>query len=661
MIQYRSILWPAALAGLLASCATSATQRPIPAEATPPAAGPAASERVLPYPVEAPPWFERAVQAGTRTETGEPGPRYWQNDAAYTLDARVDAEAKRLDGRARIVYNNNSPNVLQNLHVDLTQNFHAPGVIRFEEAEVTGGVSLGRVVVDGTTLGTEGQGPRYLVSGTRLVILPPRPVQPGASVTLEIDWSFDIPQAGAGARMGHDEGLFYLGYWYPQMAVYDDVIGWHPDPFVGSTEFYAGFASYDLTVDAPAGWVVMGTGELTNAEEVLAPAVLERYRRAHDSDQVVEVLRAPDFDNATTAGTNGRLRWHFVSDSMRDVAFSLTRTANWDAMRTPVGDRDGDGAIDYTLINSFWRSSAPKWSEVARYSAHAITFFSEFMDLPYPWPHMTAVEGGGIIGGGMEFPMMTLMGDYNQSTDSALYYVTAHELAHMWTPMIVSNDERRYTWMDEGTTTFNENSARMDFFPGRFHYADDQNTYLQIAGTGFEGEIMRQSAFHYSSAAYGIASYMKPGSMLVALRAVLGEETFMRAYREYFDRWKYKHPYPWDMWRTFEDVSGQDLDWFWRSWYYETWTLDQAVGSVTSAAGNTTIVIEDRGRVPMPVPLTITYSDGRTEQRTIPVDTWLEGNRSATITLDSGDVTRVEIDAGHAFPDVNRTNNVWTR
>ena len=661
MMQYRSILWPAALAGLLASCATSAAQRAVPAETTPPAAGPTAPERVLPYPVEAPPWFERAVQAGTRTETGEPGPRYWQNDASYTLDARVDAEARRLDGRARIVYNNNSPNVLQNLHVDLTQNFHAPGVIRFEEAEVTGGVSLGRVVVDGTTLGTEGQGPRYLVSGTRLVILPPGPVQPGSSVTLEIDWSFDIPQAGAGARMGHDEGLFYLGYWYPQMAVYDDVIGWHPDPFVGSTEFYSGFASYDLTVDAPSGWVVMGTGELTNAEEVLAPAVLERYRRAHGSDQVVEVLRAADFDNATAAGSNGRLRWHFVSDSMRDVAFSLTRTANWDAMRTPVGDRDGDGAIDYTLINSFWRSSAPKWSEVARYSAHAITFFSEFMDLPYPWPHMTAVEGGGIIGGGMEFPMMTLMGDYNQSTDSALYYVTAHELAHMWTPMIVSNDERRYTWMDEGTTTFNENSARMDFFPGRYHYADDQNTYLQIAGTGFEGEIMRQSQYHYSAAAYGIASYMKPGSVLLALRGVLGEETFMRAYREYFDRWKYKHPYPWDMWRTFEDVSGEDLDWFWRSWYYETWTLDQAVGSVTSAAGNTTIVIEDRGRVPMPVPLTITYGDGRTEQRTIPVDRWLEGHRSATITLDSGDVARVEIDAQRAFPDVNRSNNVWTR
>lgn len=659
MTRTRSILWPAVVAGALASCATSAAERPAPVTA--PAAAPVQSGRVLPYPVEAPPWFERAVQSGTRTMTGRPGPRYWQNDASYTLEARIDTEAQRLDGRARITYNNNSPDALQNLHVDLTQNFHAPGVIRFEEAEVTGGVSLSRVAVNGTVLGTEGRGPRYVVNGTRLVILPPQPLAPRSSVTLEIDWSFDIPQRGGGERMGRHDGLFYLGYWYPQMAVYDDVIGWHPDPFVGSTEFYSGFASYDVTIDAPAGWVVMGTGALTNASDVLAPAVVERYNRAQQSDEPVQVLRATDAAAATTAGTNGRLRWHFVSDRVRDVAFSMTRNANWDAMRTPVGDRDGDGVTDYSLINSFWRSSAPKWSEVVRYTAHTISFFSEFMDLPYPWPHMTSVEGGGIIGGGMEYPMMTLMGDYNQSTDSALYYVTAHEIAHMWTPMIVSNDERRYTWMDEGTTTFNENSARMDFFPGRNHYIDDQNAYLRIANTGFEGEMMRQSAFHYNPAVYGIASYAKPGSVLVALRGVLGEEVFMRAYREYFDRWQYRHPYPWDMWNVFEDVSGQDLDWFWRSWYYETWTFDQAVASVTQAAGTTTIAIEDRGRVPMPVHLTITYGDGRTEQRTVAVSHWLAGNTSATVNVDSGDVVRVEIDAARSFPDMNRSNNVWTR
>jgi hypothetical protein len=611
-------------------------------------------------PVETPGNFLQAVQRGTRTPDGRPGPAYWQNRAGYRLTATLDVEAQRLDGSAEITYRNNSPDVLENLHIDLTQNFHAPGVIRFEEAEVTGGIELRRVAVNGQVLGEEGGGARYVVFGTRMVILPPQPLRPGQSVTIAIDWELPIPQAGAGQRMGHGDGLFFLAYWYPHMAVYDDVVGWHPDPFVGTTEFYHGFASYDLTVDAPAGWVVMGTGRLMNPEEVLSPATLERYRLAGQSDSAIAILRATDFENATRATASGRLRWHFAADSVRDVAFSATRRSNWDGMRSAVGDLSGDGQVDYTRINSFWRETAPRWAHVARYSAHAISFLSNFIS-PYPWPHMTAVEGAEIIGGGMEFPMMTVMGDYTQRGDSALYYVTAHEIAHMWYPMIVSTDERRYTWIDEGLASFNENEARNDFFPGRNHHAQDVFMYLQLAGTGAEGEIMRRSAYHYDTNAYIVASYMKPATVLVALRGVLGEDTFMRAYREFFNRWAYRHPYPQDMWNTFEDVSGRDLGWFWRSWYHETWVLDQAIASVTSSAGTTTIMVEDRGQVPMPVHLTITYADGRTERRDVPVEHWLAGNRRATVTIESAGVSRVEIDAAQQFPDVDRGNNVWRR
>jgi hypothetical protein len=621
-----------------------------------------AANRLLPHPVEVPRSFMLAVQRRTRTLTGRPGPAYWQNWSTYRITAALHPERFTLDGSVRIDYRNNSPDTLHNLHVDLTQNFHAMGAIRFEEAEVTGGMRIHRVEVGGTELrGNVAEGPRFALFGTRMVLLPPEPVPPGGTATVEIEWTLPIPQAGAGERMGYGDDLFFLAYWYPQMAVYDDIIGWHPDPFVGTTEFYHGFARYEMTIDAPAGWVVMGTGELTNAEQVLSPAVLQRYRAAAASDTVVRILREPDFATATQTGEAGRLRWQFAADSVRDVAFSATRRSNWDGMRTAVGDRNGDGRTDYTRIHAFWRDSAPLWSEVARYSAHSISFFSRFIGIPYPWAHMTAVEGAEIIGGGMEFPMMTIMGDYNQRGAEQLYYVTAHELAHMWFPMIVSSDERRYTWMDEGTTTFNENMARADFFNDRTQYLEDMATYLRIAGDEEEGEIMRRSAFHYSPFAYGIASYMKPGTVLVALRGVLGEETFMRAYREYAQRWKYRHPYPWDMFKTFEDVSGRDLDWFWRSWYFETWTLDQAVASVTVADGTTTIVIDDRGRIPMPAHVTITYADGRTERRDVAVEHWLAGNSRATVTVPAANVTRVEIDAAMQFPDINRANNIWPR
>jgi aminopeptidase N len=276
---------------------------------------------------------------------------------------------------------------------------------------------------------------------------------------------------------------------------------------------------------------------------------------------------------------------------------------------------------------------------------------------------MTSVEGAGIIGGGMEFPQMTIIGDYNAAGDSALYNVIAHELAHMWVPMIVSINERRYSWFDEGTTSFNENQSRKEFFPGERADDGDRDNYLRIAGSEAEGEIMRRSDYHYPGPAYGIASYSKPATVLVALRELLGEETFNRAYHEFFDRWQFRHAYPWDLWNTFESVSGQDLDWFWYSWYHTTWTLDQAVASVdASESGATRIVIEDRGRIPMPARVRITRADGSTLDREVPVETWLGGATSATIHVPAGAaVTRVEIDPSGNFPDVARQNNVWTR
>lgn len=645
----------------LAACAPAAPPASAPVGDTAPVAE---AERPIPYPVVPPAAFRQAIEAGTRTTSGEPGPGYWQNRADYDLTARIDTEARRLEGSAAIRFHNRSPDALDVLVLDLTQNFHAPGAVRTEGAEITGGVEIGRVAVRNETLRTGLEdGPRYQVDGTKMYVVPSAPVRPGETVDLAIDWSFDIPQAGIGGRMGHSEdNLFYIGYWFPQMSVYDDVEGWATDQFMGTAEFYSDFGTYNLTVEAPQGWVVAATGTHTNPDEVLAPAVLERLRIAEQSDTVVQVLGSDEFDSATRTSSDGTLRWTFVADSVRDVAFSLTRESFWDATRTPVGDRDGDGATDYATIHAFYREPAFRWREAARYGAHSIEFLSDYTGTPYPWPHMTAVEGAGIIGGGMEFPMMTIIGDYTQAGDEALYNVTAHELAHMWVPMIVSINERRFSWFDEGTTSFNENQARKDIFPGVQSDEQEAENYLRVARMGLEGEIMRRSDYHYPGPAYGVASYAKPATVLVALRGLLGEETFDRAHREFYDRWEWKHAYPWDFWNTFEDVSGEDLDWFWRTWYYETWVLDHAVTDVTAAGGNTVITVTDMGDAPMPARLTITLENGEEIRREVPVDVWLRGARSTTVEVASpSPVARVEIDAEGVFPDANRENNVWTR
>jgi hypothetical protein len=648
---------------LVAACGV-ATPAPPAGVATPvDDSTPTAGERPIPYPIHIPDGYLSAELAGTRSATGEPGPGYWQQEAEYRLTARLDTDARRLDGTAEIRYRNNSPDTLAQLHVDLHQNLHAPGVVRLEPAEVTGGIELRRVAVDGREVGTAGgRNARYRVSGTRLVILPSAPLAPGSSVLLEIEWSFPIPQAGAGARMGWDgDELFYLGYWYPQMTVYDDVVGWHPDPFVALTEFHSHFADYDVVIDAPEQWVVRATGEHLNRDETLAPHVLERLRVAEASDSTVTILDRADFGRATRRAPDGRLRWRFRAERVRDVAFSASRRSNWDAARAAVGDRTGDGRIDHTLVHSLWRHSAPLWSEMTRYQQHAIAFLSDYTGLPYPWPHMSAVEGGGIIGGGMEFPMMTLIGDYNARGDSALYAVTAHELGHMWLPMIVSNDERRYTWLDEGHTAFHTAEAYRDFFPGADLHETYRAQYLALAGTDVEVEMMRWSSY-VPIPSFTVTNYRKPATVLAALRGLLGQETFAEAHREFIRRWAFRIPYPWDFFRTVEDVSGRNLEWFWRSWYYETWILDHAVVAVEPGADGIRIVVQDRGRVPMPVPLTVHREDGSTEQLEIPVDVWLAGaTRAEVVVAPTPAITRVEIDAAGAFPDADRSNNVWPR
>jgi hypothetical protein len=293
----------------------------------------------------------------------------------------VDAAAKTLTGSQQVVYHNRSPDTLAVLFVQLHQNLHAPGVERNEENEVTGGVQLRRVAVRGAVIGEAAtpRAPGYSVTGTVMRIRPAAPVLPGDSVRLDFEWSFKLAQAGGSGRMGYDgDNLLYLAYWYPQMAVYDDVGGWHTDPFLGSAEFYMGYGKLRVHRRRARGVGGDGHRQPRQPERVLPADVLQRWRRAAQSDTTVRVLGAGGFGagKATLRGANGRLQWTFRADSVRDVAFSMTRESNWDAARTPVGDRNGDGRTDYVLIQSLWRSTAPRWANSVKYSQQSITHHS---------------------------------------------------------------------------------------------------------------------------------------------------------------------------------------------------------------------------------------------------------------------------------------------
>jgi len=368
---------------------------------------------------------------------------------------------------------------------------------------------------------------------------------------------------------------------------------------------------------------------------------------------VTEQDQAPGAATQQPAG--GKLTWRFRAANVRDFAFGTSNRYLWDATTASNG-------TDTVDIFTFWRPErrAWAWGNSARYTQHSIDFLSRFL-WPYPWPHMTAVDG--VTGcSGMEYPMMTCIGGRRDTL--TLYSVTVHETAHMWFPMQVGSDEKRFAWQDEGLTRFNQVQAMREFFNGYdFLAASVRPGYLNMARSGEEVELMRHGdQYPIGSAAYGQASYSKMALNMHALRALLGDSLFMRAYREYGRRWLYKHPSQFDFFNAFNDVTGRDLSWFWRIWWYETWQLDQAIASVTPRGGALDVVVEDRGLAFMPVRLAVTRANGVVEWIEHPVDDFLAGATRVTMTVpDAATVTRIVIDPNNDFPDVDRNNQTWSR
>ena len=619
----------------------------------------AQTSRPIPYPVLPPPAFEKAIENGTRTTTGLPGDTYWTNTADYTIAVSLSPETKQLSGAQTIRYYNNSPDELGFVMVHLRQNLHKEGAMRNRFVPITGGITLSEVRADGQVL-AESPSSRaqagYRIRGTVMQVFLPEAIAPGGSAELTLAWRFEVPSLGT-PRMGQDGDVFYLAYWYPQMAVYDDVNGWKADQYMGNGEFYMGYGSYDVRITVPAGWLVGATGTLQNPDAVLTAQTRTRLAKAAQTRETVSIVGTDERNagTSTMAGEAGSLTWHFKADAVRDFAFGTSDRYVWDATSANVGDHNNDGQNDTAMIHAFYRPEKATWKRSAEFAQFSIEHLSQTV-MPYPYPHMTTMEG--IIGGGMEYPMMTLIGGGRNYR--SLFGVTYHEISHMWFPMIVGQDEKQYTWMDEGLTSFNTNDGASAFWQQNA-WDPNRQGYYRIAGSGREVESMRHGDdYPDGTPARGIAGYSKPAVSMHALRGLIGEDRFRPIYKEYARRWAFKHPQPYDLFNTFEDQLGEDLDWFWRTMFYETWTLDQAVASVDQRSEQVVVSIEDQGLSPMPARVRVTYEGGHTAEQVIPVNVWLSGQRQATLTFAPGTVTRVEIDPEQFFPDVDRQNNVWT-
>ena len=581
------------------------------------------------------------------------------------IRASLDTVAQRVSGEERITYTNNSPDTLRYLWLQLDQNLFNSASrgarlfdqnSRFGTRGAEGGVTLTRVA-EGPTPAAKARSARpggeleYLVNGTLMKVDLARPLPPRGRQVLDIAWSF--PFGPNSNRMGIEliDGsyVYEVAQWYPRLAVYDDVRGWNTEQYLGQGEFYLEYGSFDVSLSVPANMLVAATGTLQNPAQVLTATQRARLARARASDSTV-VIRGKDeiADPASRPlSRSGRLTWRFTADSVRDFAWAAARHFVWDAARANGGK---------TLAMSFYPPSAePIWNQSTQYVRFAVENYSSWYRYPYP----VAINVNGIEGG-MEYPMIVFC--HNRTDPQALFSVTDHEIGHTWFPMIVGSNERLYAWMDEGFNTFMNHYNWDKKYPGTYNRRADPGLYISFALSGKEEPIMTPADRIRGS--LSTTAYTKPGLGLVLLRDhLIGPERFDPAFREYIRRWAYKHPTPADFFRSIEDGVGEDLSWFWRSWFYTTETLDQAVDSVTvsdSAGMGSLIYLRSAGQMPMPVELDLAMDDGSTQHLSLPVEVWYGGNRYTVLVPGPKKVVGATIDGAKIYPDVRRENNAWS-
>lgn len=629
-----------------------------------PAAGEGLVSDVPVFPVVQPPGaYTRALEVGTRSVDGRPGPDYWEQRVDYAIDVQLDPATALITGSETITIHNGSPTAIPVIALRLYQNVFAEGVERNRTVELTGGMEVTRVTVAGTELTRISQQnfneePGYLLLSTLTAIRLPEPLGAGAQLELEVDWSF-VVSGGGGFRNGHlDNEVFNIAQWYPQVAVYDDVFGLDIEPYLGDGEFYVDYGDFDVDVTLPAQWVVVGTGTLMNPDEVLRPEQVALLAAAPALDTVVQIVSPEDIAAGTaTRDLQGRrLTWRFHADNVRDFAFAASNKYVWDATGAETAGPQGRA-----LIQGVYDPEVEAWAEAAAFGKHAIEFYSNYL-YAYPYPTATVAYGPPQVNG-MEYPMITFIAPMNSL--AGLNGVTTHELSHFWVPMIVGTKENAYAWMDEGFTTYNTSLAMDDY------YSDDPERrsgrhgamggYLRAAQQEVEVPIMWHTDFAPNGFGRSVAAYSKPGMLMHALRHMMGEDEFDAAYRDYIDTWAYKHPMPWDFFAMMEEAAGTDLDWFWQSWYYETVTLDQAVVAVTDVEGGAEVTVSNtRGGV-MPVELHLELEDGTTIVDVWPAEVWAGTREVTRLVPTDSQVRKVSIDPDTWYPDIDRSNNDWER
>jgi len=623
-----------------------------------------------------------------RAADGEPGPDYWTNKASYKISATLDTSKDAIKGSVSIYYTNNSPQALPFLWLYLDQNLFrtdsrgqakAPATRKSRYTNVgttfEGGFNISSVKLVSTEKGkTSTSDVTNLISDTRMQIRLPQKLEHGQTVEIKIDYSYNIPPEGSdrtGILNTKNGKIYAIAQWYPRMCVYDDIEGWNTLPYLGAGEFYLDYGDFDYTVTAPSNLIVVGSGDLQNPKEVLTSTELKRMDEAKKSDKTVVIRSAEEVNNQTprnitstvkiryAASSNpdkGNITWHFKMKNSRDVSWAASKAFIWDAARInfPSG-RKGLAQSVYP-VESMGDNG---WERSTEYVKAALEGYSKRW---FEFPYDNATNVASNING-MEYPGIVFCNA--KSKGARLWGVTDHEFGHTWFPMIVGSNERKYGWMDEGFNTFINGISTQDFNNGEY-VGKSTNTgamYKRMFGPTSETVMSEPDALYERN--IGTALYSKPGYALDLLRNnILGQQRFDYAFRMYVERWAYKHPTPWDFFRTIENAAGEDLGWFWKGMFIENYKLDQAITDVkyedNDPSKGALVTILNRDKMAMPIYLQYQTESGKSDTVKIPVEVWQNGNTWIQKLDTKEKLKSVTIDPEHVFPDIDLDNNTWT-
>lgn len=590
-----------------------------------------------------------AFKNGTRSMTGSPGKKYWQNKAIYVINIETTPPSRIIKGDEKIVYFNYSPDTLNSIYIRLIQNQHlavAPKEDGAELSNFTSGISVKKLSIDGKEI--IWKDPLFNVTLKEITL--EKPLLPNTSIGINCDWTYELTANGDREGM-IDSTTFFFAYFFPRIAVYDDYIGWDKIRFEGRQEFYNDFSDFTLNVSVPKNYIVWSTGMLQNPNDVLEKKYVDRINESSISDSIIHIVSKEDLIEGNITKNSKYNTWKWQANNIVDVAFGISDHYVWDGTSISL-----DSARPRVLAQAAYNDTAWDFHFVAKVNRNTLDLFSKNAPgIAYPFPKMTIFQGYS----DMEYPMM--VNDNSYDTYREMEWTTFHEMAHTYFPFYMGINESRYAFMDEGWATFLEfeleksvmpRDSAVDLFTSYRYKSYTKNKSAEVAmPISTPSNLLNGRAYSYNS-------YAKPSMAYLALKELLGDDLFKKSLQYFMVTWNGKHPVPYDFFNCINTASGKDLNWFWNSWFFSNNYVDLGLSAVKITANNYAISITNIGGFAVPINLRINYIDGTSEMVYRSPSTWRDQKKAEVIIANNKKIKKISLE-NEIFLDSDSSNNEW--